>query len=77
MYLFVLVVRLFAGLIGGLIGALSRMTVHSARLAGVVVRDAQRPRPSAPSRPRAVGEKVALGFFAVMALLIAYAVIRY
>lgn len=80
MYLFVLVIRLFAGLIGGLISGCVRLTAHSAQLVGVLVRDDRQVRArraTAPLPPIRAGHWVALGFFVFMFLLIAYAAIRY
>jgi hypothetical protein len=81
MTLFVLVIRLFVALIGGLVSACARMTVHSVQLVGVLARDDRQVRArrgaSPPAGQMPTSHKVIAGFFIFMFLLIAYAVIRY
>jgi hypothetical protein len=78
MYLLVLVIRLFAFLIGGLITACIRMVISGAQLVGVLIQDDQRVRAQPGPNPgdrMPAGEKVMAGFFILMFGLIAFAMI--
>lgn len=79
MYLLVLVIRLFTGLISGLIRACAQMAVSGAVLAGVLVQDDRRVRArraaSPAGEPMPTSHKWAAGFFLVVFALLAYGLI--